>query len=122
MNRKGFAAGHGRLVLLGLALSTTMAFGCAPPPVPPPPPPAPAPPPPPPPPPPSDRDGDGIVDTADACPDKAGVANDDAGKNGCPLPPPEKVKLPAPVKFATGSDVLAPESDAVLSVVVEFLK
>ena len=36
----------------------------------------------------SDRDGDGINDDADACPDVAGVANDDPAKHGCPPPPP----------------------------------
>jgi OOP family OmpA-OmpF porin len=34
----------------------------------------------------SDRDGDGVVDTADACPSVAGVANADPAKNGCPPP------------------------------------
>ena len=29
-------------------------------------------------------DSDGIVDAQDACPDEAGVASDDAKKNGCP--------------------------------------
>jgi OmpA-OmpF porin, OOP family len=46
-----------------------------------------------------------------------------------PAPPPvvaevipEPIKLPAPVKFATGSATLAPESDAVLNVVLDYLK
>ena len=42
-----------------------------------------------------------------------------------PPPPPEPVaepiKLPAPVKFAVASDVLAADSDAVLKVVVEYM-
>lgn len=33
-----------------------------------------------------DRDGDGIGDDADACPAQAGVASDDAKRNGCPPP------------------------------------
>ena len=44
----------------------------------------PPPPPAPPPLPPSDRDGDGIIDSQDACPDKAGVKTDDPKTNGCP--------------------------------------
>lgn len=40
----------------------------------------------PPPPAPLDTDHDGIVDTADACPREAGVAQADASKHGCPLP------------------------------------
>jgi OmpA-OmpF porin, OOP family len=45
--------------------------------------PAPAPPPPPPVKP-ADTDGDGIADANDACPNVAGVANEDPKKNGCP--------------------------------------
>jgi len=41
-----------------------------------------------PPPPPADRDHDGILDTVDACPDVAGVADEDPKKNGCPPPKP----------------------------------
>jgi OmpA-OmpF porin, OOP family len=37
-------------------------------------------------------------------------------------PPPEPIKLPAPVKFATGSAQLAAESDAVLKHVLEYLQ
>ena len=37
---------------------------------------------------PTDTDGDGIPDTADACPEKAGMANDDATLHGCPVAPP----------------------------------
>ncbi|MEO8876990.1 MAG: OmpA family protein [Polyangiaceae bacterium] len=36
----------------------------------------------------TDRDGDGIPDDKDACPDVAGVGNNDPAKNGCPPPPP----------------------------------
>lgn len=32
----------------------------------------------------ADRDGDSIADSADACPDKAGVRSEDPKKNGCP--------------------------------------
>ncbi|HEY4121162.1 MAG TPA: OmpA family protein [Byssovorax sp.] len=35
---------------------------------------------------------------------------------------PEPIKLPAPVKFATGSAALSPESDAVLQVVAEYMQ
>ena len=37
-------------------------------------------------PPPPDTDGDGILDSEDACPTVAGVANDDPKKHGCPPP------------------------------------
>jgi OmpA-OmpF porin, OOP family len=33
-----------------------------------------------------DRDGDGIEDREDACPDRAGPADSDPAKNGCPMP------------------------------------
>ncbi|HEY4119581.1 MAG TPA: OmpA family protein [Byssovorax sp.] len=38
-----------------------------------------------------------------------------------PPPPPEPLKIPAPVKFATGSDVLTAESDVTLKYVAEYL-
>jgi outer membrane protein OmpA-like peptidoglycan-associated protein len=41
-------------------------------------------------PPPSDRDGDGIPDSADACPDVAGLASEDPKLNGCPPPDRDK--------------------------------
>jgi OOP family OmpA-OmpF porin len=34
-----------------------------------------------------DRDHDGLFDSEDACPDVAGVPDQDRAKNGCPLPP-----------------------------------
>jgi outer membrane protein OmpA-like peptidoglycan-associated protein len=40
--------------------------------------------------PPADRDRDGIVDADDGCPERAGVANADAVRNGCP-PAAEKI-------------------------------
>ena len=50
-------------------------------------------PPPPPPPIDGDRDGDGIRDSADACPDVAGIAAEEPEMNGCPAPyaaPPDR--------------------------------
>ena len=52
-----------------------------------------------------DTDGDGIEDGADACASVAGVASDDAPKNGCPVPPPA-----APVD--TDGDGIFDASDA----------
>lgn len=52
-----------------------------------------------------DTDGDGIEDGADACASVAGVASDDATKNGCPVPPPA-----APVD--TDGDGIPDASDA----------
>lgn len=40
--------------------------------------------------PPADRDRDGIVDASDGCPERAGVANADPVRNGCP-PAAEKI-------------------------------
>jgi len=50
----------------------------------------PPPPPHPPLPPPADRDLDGILDSADACPDTAGVPSSDPKLNGCPPPDRDK--------------------------------
>ena len=91
----GLAGGPGLTDGLGsptsrVLLSLEWIAQPAPPPPPPPPPPvkrAPPPPPPPPSPPPAkDSDGDGIADPDDACPNEPGPKNDDAAKNGCPLP------------------------------------
>jgi OmpA-OmpF porin, OOP family len=44
---------------------------------------------------PLDADNDGVIGSADACPDAAGVANDDATRNGCPDEPVAVAAKPA---------------------------
>jgi OmpA-OmpF porin, OOP family len=75
------------------------------------------------PPPPPDRDGDGIVDVEDACPDAAGPKNEDSKINGCPAARIEagEIKILEQVKFKTGSAVILPESDAILTAVTAIL-
>jgi OmpA-OmpF porin, OOP family len=44
---------------------------------------------------PVDADNDGVIGSADACPDAAGVASDDPAKNGCPDEPVAVVAKPS---------------------------
>jgi OmpA-OmpF porin, OOP family len=74
---------------------------------------------------PSDRDEDGIPDGSDACPDEKGEKSQDPKQNGCP--PSVRVGrgsilISDQVNFATGSDVLAPESSRVLAQVADVMK
>jgi outer membrane protein OmpA-like peptidoglycan-associated protein len=72
------------------------------------------------PPPPPDRDKDGIPDPEDACPDVPGPKNEDPKKNGCPEARIEagEIKILQQVKFKTGSAVILPESDSILTAVM----
>jgi outer membrane protein OmpA-like peptidoglycan-associated protein len=81
---------------------------------------------------PIDRDGDGIPDENDACPTVAGESTRVKATHGCPLvpkapePPATKlaektIVLSQQVKFETGTAVLRPESDRVLSEVARIL-
>jgi outer membrane protein OmpA-like peptidoglycan-associated protein len=74
-------------------------------------------------PPPPDRDGDGIIDAEDACPDAPGPKSDDPKLNGCPPARIEagEIKILEQVKFKTGSAVILPESDAILTAVLTIL-
>ena len=73
---------------------------------------------------PKDTDKDGVLDTEDACPNEAGVKTDDPKTNGCPAAHIEQneIRILEPVKFATGSDHLLPESEGVLGAVMEVLQ
>ena len=64
------------------------------------------------------------MDAEDACPDKAGVADPDPKKHGCPKAQIEagQIKIIEQVQFATKSAKILPASDAVLSAVLEILK
>lgn len=66
---------------------------------------------------PADRDDDGIPDTADACAEEKGPKTADPKTNGCPPAVRlvgQQIVITDQVNFATGSDVLAPESSKVL--------
>lgn len=70
---------------------------------------------------PPDRDGDGISDATDACPDEKGEAK----TQGCPVAVRvvgQQIVITDQVNFATGRDVLAPESSAVLEQVAAVLE
>jgi len=75
-------------------------------------------------PPPKDSDADGIIDPEDACPNAAGPKTEDPKTNGCPTARLEQneIRILEPVKFATGSDRLVPESEPVLTSVMEVLQ
>lgn len=88
-----------------------------------------------PPPPPVDTDGDGIPDDKDACKDKAGKANDDAAKNGCPEAPKlaiapvqkveivgDEVKIKEKIMFDVGKATIKPESDKLLDEMADLIK
>jgi outer membrane protein OmpA-like peptidoglycan-associated protein len=70
-----------------------------------------------------DRDGDRVPDADDACPDSAGSPNADPGRNGCPLVKVtgDRIEILDRIEFELGSAKLEPESDAVLSAVLEAL-
>lgn len=87
------------------------------------------------PPPPADSDGDGIPDDKDACKDKAGVASEEADKNGCPEPaklamaPVQKVeivgnevKIKDKIMFDIGKSTIKPESDKLLDELASTVK
>jgi outer membrane protein OmpA-like peptidoglycan-associated protein len=73
-----------------------------------------------------DTDGDSIVDRVDACPAVAGVRSSEPAHHGCPPPraevASEKIAISEQVQFETGTAVLRPDSDPVLSDVARILK
>lgn len=75
-------------------------------------------------PPPKDTDGDGIIDPEDACPDQAGPASPDPKKNGCPKAKVvgKKIEILERVEFDTNKATIRPESDGVLTAVLDILK
>ena len=67
-----------------------------------------------------DDDGDGIINKDDACPTQKGPANADKAKNGCPTGAVVNGQLVLDlVRFGFGSDVIAKESEATLSKVLD---
>ncbi len=78
-------------------------------------------------PPAQDTDRDGFIDLDDACRDLPGLASSDPKKNGCPPPPKaelveRQIVISQQVTFETGTAILRPESDSILSEVAEVLK
>jgi OOP family OmpA-OmpF porin len=75
-------------------------------------------------PPPKDTDGDGILDPEDACPKDPGPKSDDPKRNGCPAARIEQgqIRILEQVQFKTGSDVILPASDDVLTAVLQIMK
>lgn len=73
---------------------------------------------------PKDSDGDGVLDPEDACPNAAGPKTPDPKTNGCPVARLEQneIRILEPVKFANNSDRLLPESEPVLTSVMEVLQ
>jgi OOP family OmpA-OmpF porin len=74
-------------------------------------------------PPPKDRDKDGVLDADDACPDEPGEKSEDPKRNGCPkaVITATEIKIFEQVKFKTGSAALLPESNPVLTAVLDIL-
>ena len=73
---------------------------------------------------PQDSDGDGILDPVDACPQVKGEANTDPKKNGCPKAQiiGKVIKIMERVEFDTGRATIRPESDPVLTAVLDIMK
>jgi outer membrane protein OmpA-like peptidoglycan-associated protein len=71
-----------------------------------------------------DRDGDGIVDNDDACPDVAGVANEDPALHGCPIARVEKdqIVITQRIEFEFNSAKLVSSSAPVLEAVLSILE
>ncbi|HVU02669.1 MAG TPA: OmpA family protein [Polyangiaceae bacterium] len=72
---------------------------------------------------PKDTDGDGVLDPEDACVKDPGPRSDDPKRNGCPVAHIEQgqIRILEQVQFKTGSDVILPASDHVLSAVLTIL-
>jgi OOP family OmpA-OmpF porin len=86
---------------------------------------------------PTDTDGDAIPDTLDACPRTPGPANVERRLHGCPPPKPAEAPPPPPapkvdvgettlvlvqqLQFETGTAVLRPESEPILTELVRLL-
>jgi len=73
---------------------------------------------------PKDNDGDGILNPDDACPDEPGVASEDPKKHGCPKAKVvgKKIEILERVEFDTNKATIRPESDGVLSAVLDVMK
>ena len=73
---------------------------------------------------PPDRDKDGIIDSEDACPDDAGPPNSDPNKHGCPkaVVIGSEIKIMERVEFDTNKATIRPESNGLLSEVLEILQ
>ncbi len=74
---------------------------------------------------PPDTDGDGLTDARDACPNEKGEANEDPKKNGCPTSvrvEGTQIVILQEVNFATGSDVIRPDSFELLEQVAAVFK
>jgi len=74
---------------------------------------------------PGDKDGDGIRDDKDACPEEKGKPDPDPQKNGCPSlvrVTKTEIVILQQVQFKTGSDVILPASDELLSQVAAVLR
>ncbi|MFZ5889452.1 MAG: OmpA family protein [Myxococcota bacterium] len=73
-----------------------------------------------------DHDADTIPDASDACPDERGEPNSDPKANGCPPPAASlsttKIEIAEQVQFETGTAVIKPESDRILSAVLKVLR
>lgn len=73
---------------------------------------------------PSDKDGDGFKDDQDACPEEAGPDNSDPKLRGCPPSvrlEGKQIVILEQVRFQTGSHIILPESDGLLSQVASVL-
>jgi outer membrane protein OmpA-like peptidoglycan-associated protein len=74
---------------------------------------------------PPDTDGDGIRDDKDACPKEKGKPDPDPKKNGCPTlvrVTKKEIVILEKVQFKTGSDVILPASDELLTQVANVLR
>jgi outer membrane protein OmpA-like peptidoglycan-associated protein len=73
---------------------------------------------------PPDTDDDGIPDDKDACPKQPGKPDPDPKKNGCPTVfiTETKIEIFEQVQFKTGSDVILPSSDDLLTKVATILQ
>ena len=73
---------------------------------------------------PKDSDGDGILDDVDACPQVKGEPNTDPKKHGCPKAQiiGKVIKIMERVEFDTDRATIRPESDAILTAVLDILK
>lgn len=73
---------------------------------------------------PLDSDADGFADAVDACPHEKGEANEDPKKAGCPRSvrvEATQIVILQEVNFATGSDVITPDSFTLLQQVAAAL-
>jgi OOP family OmpA-OmpF porin len=75
-------------------------------------------------PPPKDRDRDTILDDDDACPDDYGPADPDPKKHGCPraIVTATEIKIFERVEFDYNRATIRPESDAVLTAVLNIMQ